>query len=102
MGNSQWGPHPRRIEIEPVDARPGVVLSRRRFVELALYTSVGVILTGPAAQVARAAEPDRAEKLGTGPPACMPVVAGNVPPVEIIPYGELEEMHLLYRADLAG
>lgn len=102
MARFQWGPPARSVEQERVDTRPGVVLSRRRFVELALYTSVGVILTGPAAGAVSAVEPLATEPLATGPVACMPAVAGNEPAIEVVPYDKLAEMHLRHRADTAG
>lgn len=102
MARFEWGPLPRSVGQERVDARLGVVLSRRRFVELALYTSVGVILAGPAAGAAFAAEPPATEPLATGPAACMPAVAGKEPAVEVVPYDKLAEMHLRHRADTAG
>lgn len=102
MARFEWGPVPSSVGQERVDARPGVVLSRRRFVELALYTSVGVILTGPAAAATYAVEPPVTEPLSTGPAACMPAVAGTEPAVEVVPYDKLGEMHLRHRADTAG
>jgi hypothetical protein len=80
----------------PVDARPGVILSRRRFVSLALYTSAAVVLSGTLPMPVEAAPP--IEPLASGPSACMPAVPAPDAPLEIIPYGALERQHILYRA----
>lgn len=79
----------------PVDARRGVILSRRRFVSLALYTSAAVVLS--TARVAPVVAADATEPLATGPAACMPAIPGDEKPLELIPYELLEAYHLIYR-----
>ncbi len=79
----------------PVDARRGVILSRRRFVSLALYTSAAVVLS--ATRAAPVAAATQVEPLATGRAACMPAVPSDEKPLELIPYDTLEAQHLLYR-----
>lgn len=96
MKRFRWADHPDEQDIGgPVDARPGVILSRRRFVSLAIYTSAAVVLSGARATPVEAAP--SIEPLARGTAACMPAVRSPEPPLEVIPYEELEQLHLLYR-----
>ena len=96
VGRFQWaGPGEDDDIGGPVDARPGIHLSRRRFVSLALYTSAAVVLAGARPPGVAAASPVPA--VSVGPDACMPAIPSSAPPREVIPYEALERLHLLYR-----
>lgn len=95
MGKFEWAETNEQDLGGPVDARRGVILSRRRFVSLALYTSAAVVLSATRAAPIAAAAP--AEPMAKGPSACMPAVPAEEKPLELIPYDTLEAQHLIYR-----
>jgi len=80
----------------PIDGRAGRHLSRRRFVSLAMYTSAAIVLSGARAlPVLAAAQP----VASVGQLECMPAVPSPEPPVEVIAYAALEQLHVRYRSD---
>lgn len=96
MSKFEWASSADDLDLGgPVDARHGVIMSRRRFVSLGLYTSAAVVLS--AARVSPVTGAEATESLATGPAACMPASPSIDRPLELIPYELLEAQHLIYR-----
>lgn len=97
MPNSEWAPLVSAHRGQPVDARPGPHLSRRRFVSLAMYTSAAVVLSAavPSGVLAATSVDSLARQR-----ECMPALPSPEAPQDVLAFADLEELHLRYRGAL--
>ncbi len=108
MPRNQWATPDPEPPKAPVDSQPGANLSRRRFVELALFTSASVVLSHALPAAARAAgeearlpQPDtRRSELPCSPAETMwdvPETGFDI--VEVIEPGDLARLDKEYTRD---